>query len=317
MWFKRRPKNRRLGREYVLDVKLRSSQVRAARVRLAALALALIFGSVLGIFLAWRGGAWALDQLIYENKAFAIEELDVQTDGIISVDQLRRWAGVRPGANLLALDSARVKRDLMLVSRIQAVAIERVLPHTLRIFVTERQPIALVYVYKPGTTNGFDKVAFQLDSEGFVIVPLQGPQRAVASSQQVDQFPEIRGLSPNEIQAGRRIDLPQLRAALDFLVAFDRSPMQGLLDINTIDISTSGVLNVTTSQQSQIAFGLKNLDQQLLRWHTIVAEAQRINKAILNMDLAVTNSIPVVFQDAAGLPPTSPKPAKQLKRKHV
>ena len=48
MWFNRKPKNRRLGREYVLDVKLRSSQVRAARLRLAALALGVVFATVLG-----------------------------------------------------------------------------------------------------------------------------------------------------------------------------------------------------------------------------------------------------------------------------
>ena len=39
MWFKRKPKNRRLEREQVLDVKLRSSQVRAARSRIFALTL--------------------------------------------------------------------------------------------------------------------------------------------------------------------------------------------------------------------------------------------------------------------------------------
>ena len=38
MWFKRKPKNRRTGRKHVLDVKLRSDQVRASRVRVAALA---------------------------------------------------------------------------------------------------------------------------------------------------------------------------------------------------------------------------------------------------------------------------------------
>src|SRR6516164_9564295 len=134
MWFKRKPKNRRLGREYVLDVKLRSSQVRAARTRLAAIALAIVFATVLGVYLLWRGSEWALDRLVYDNKAFALETLDIQTDGIIAVDQLRRWARVKAGENLMRLDLARVKRDLEMVSFIQPpVSIERVLPHTLRI----------------------------------------------------------------------------------------------------------------------------------------------------------------------------------------
>ena len=46
MWFRRKLKNRRLEREQVLEVRLRSSQVRAARTRVAAIALGAVFASV-------------------------------------------------------------------------------------------------------------------------------------------------------------------------------------------------------------------------------------------------------------------------------
>ena len=136
MWFKRKPKNRRLGREQVLDVKLRSSQVRAARTRIGAIGLGAVFATVFGLYLLYRTGEWVLSRCVYENKAFAIQEIDVQTDGIISVDQLRRWAGVKPEENLLALDLARVKRDLELVPLVQSVSVERILPRTLHIRIT-------------------------------------------------------------------------------------------------------------------------------------------------------------------------------------
>jgi hypothetical protein len=32
--------------------------------------------------------------------------MDVQTDGVIAPEQLRRWTGVKLGANLIALDLA-------------------------------------------------------------------------------------------------------------------------------------------------------------------------------------------------------------------
>src|ERR1039458_8448565 len=144
MWPKRKPKNRRLGRQQVLDVKLRSSQVRAARTRFTAISLGAVFAALFGLYLVYRAGEWALNRLVYENKAFAIAEVEVQTDGVISVDQLRRWAGVKPAENLLALDLAQVKRDLELVPLVQSVSVERVLPHTLRIRIIEREPIAQV-----------------------------------------------------------------------------------------------------------------------------------------------------------------------------
>ena len=116
MWFKREQKNRRLNRGHVLDVKLRSDQVRAARTRLASIALGVTLGTVFGLYLFWRAGEWALDKFVYENPTFAIQRIEVQTDGVIAPEQLRRWSGVKPGANLIALDLASVKRNLELVS---------------------------------------------------------------------------------------------------------------------------------------------------------------------------------------------------------
>jgi len=91
MWFKRKPGNRRFGRSNVLDVKLRTKEVRAARMRLATTAVGLSLGTVIGFYLLWRTGDWALDQFVFRNDAFAIRELDVRTDGSIPVEQLRKW----------------------------------------------------------------------------------------------------------------------------------------------------------------------------------------------------------------------------------
>ncbi len=98
------------------------------------------------MYLLWRIGEVALNAFVYENADFAIQQIDVQTDGVIAPDQLRRWTGVKPGANLIALDLAAVKRNLELVSAIDSVSVERVLPRTLKIRVTERDPIAQVNV---------------------------------------------------------------------------------------------------------------------------------------------------------------------------
>src|SRR5579872_7407404 len=103
-WFKRKPRNRRFERRYVLDVKLRSSQVRAARTRFAMVAVGTTAGAALGLYVLWRIGGLALDTFVYENLSFAIQDVIVQTDGVIAPAQLRRWSGVEGGQNLLRLD---------------------------------------------------------------------------------------------------------------------------------------------------------------------------------------------------------------------
>lgn len=318
MWFHRKLKNRRIGRDFVLDVKLRSSQVRATRARMAAVALGVVFGVVLGVFLLWRGGQWALDALVYENSAFSIQSVEVQTDGVLAVDQIRRWTGVRPGNNLFGLDLARVKRDLQMVSLIQSASVERILPHTLRIRVIEREPLAQINVPRPRPTGGIDMVAFHLDAEGWVMVPLEAQQRANQAAPP-EVLPVISGMPGTEVQAGKQLALPQAQAALQLLVAFESSPMEGLTDIRRIDVSAPDVLTVTTGQGSEIVFAMANFDQQLRRWHVIHDSGQRLGKAVATLDLAVSNNIPARWLEASAVPPSNPKVAKPLRprKKHV
>jgi cell division septal protein FtsQ len=316
VFFKRKPRNRRLGREYVLDVKLRSSQVRAARVRMAAVALSVVFSTVLGTFLLWRGGEWALNRLVYENKAFAIEGIEVQTDGVLPVEQLRRWAGIKAGQNLLALDLARVKRDLELGSLVQTASIERILPHTLRIRITEREPIAQVNLPRPRAGGGPDMVGFQLDGEGFVLAPPE-PRPRAASGEAGADLPLITGLNPNEIQAGRRVESLKVQAALQLVLAFERSSMNGLVDLKRLDVSAPDVLVVTTGQGAEITFALTGLDQQLRRWQSVFDFAQRTSKAIATLDLAVTNNLPTRWLEASAVAAPLPKLLKPSRKKHV
>lgn len=317
MWFRRKKKNRRLGREFVLDVKLRSSQVRAARARMAALALAVVFAAVLGVYLLWEAGGWALDRLVYENKAFAIEEIDVQTDGVIPLDQLRRWTGVRAGENLLALDLARVIRDLELVSLVKSASAERVLPHTLRVRVIERDPLAQINLFRPRTGGGLETVTYEVDADGYVMMPLQPRPRATLASPPADPLPSLSVVNAAEVQPGRRLESPQIQAALQLLVAFDHSPMAGLADFKSIGVSNPDVLVATTGQGSEITFGLADPDQQLRRWQVIFEMGQKLSKAIATLDLAVTNNVPATWQEAGSVSLATPKRTKSLKKKHV
>jgi cell division septal protein FtsQ len=319
MWFKRKPKNRRLGREQVLDVKLRSSKVRAARTRMTAVSLGAVFATVFGLYLAYRGGEWLLNRLVYENSAFAIGEIDVQTDGIIPVDQLRRWAGVRPEVNLLALDLGRVKRDLEMVPLVRSVSVERILPHTLCIRVTEREPIAQVNVPRPRANGGIEMSVYQLDPDGWIILPLEPRDRAISPNQSDEPLPAIGGINANMLQPGRRLTAPQVQAALQFLVAFEQSPMAGLVDIKRVDVSSPEVLVVTTAQASEVTFGLADFEQQLRRWHAIFESGRKTGNAIGTLDLAVTNNVPLRWLEASAVPPATPKLSKPIrsKKKHV
>jgi cell division septal protein FtsQ len=305
MWFKREQKNRRHSRGHVLDVKLRSDQVRGARIRLATAAFALVFGTVFGLYLFWRAGEWALNKFVYENSEFAIEHIEVQTSGKIPDEQLRRWSGVRLGQNLIALNLAAVERNLELVSAIQSVSVERVLPRTLKIRVAEREPIAQVDVPRTDSRNGISCTVFQLDASGFVMQPLDPRLRVVPLSQAYGPLPVLTGLNIFQLQTGRSVQSSQAQAALKLISAFGHSPMAGLAQLQRIDVSSSQVIVVTTTQGSEITFGLDNLPQQLARWREIYDLGRQTNRTIASADLAVANNVPVHWMEMVSAPDNS------------
>ncbi len=319
-WFKRKKVNRKVGRQQVLDVKLRSSKLRAARFRNVAIWLSSFFALVLVV------GAvlWGLDRgvkvYITENKFFTIRDIEVQTDGVLSPDQLRRWTGIRPGQNLMALDLNSVRRQLELIPLVESVAIDRVPPSTLRLRIVERVPVAQINVPQPAPGGGIEINAFHVDAKGVVMLPVAPLQRASAIVPVTEVLPILDGVHPNDVQPGRRIQTPQLHAALDLIQAFERSQMAGLAEIKRIDISAPEVLIATVSPESTVTFGLKDHELQLARWREIHNTASTIGQSILTLDLAVTNNIPVTLSDAGSVSPATAKPplkTTHLRRKHV
>lgn len=298
MWFGKKKRNKRHQRRNVLDVKLRSDHVRAIRARGFAVMLGVLFGTAFTLYVLWRSGDWVLDRLVYKNRAFAIQVLDVSTDGQIAVDQLRRWSGVQPGQNLMALDLARVKSNLELVPNIHSVSLERHLPRTLRIRVTERKPVARVYL--PRMLEGDELVVqtWLLDSEGAVMMPLEARNRQKPADPAEENLPVLTGVSPIEIRLGRVVESSRVRAALRLVQAFNHSSMSAAVRLGRIDLSEPGVLVARTEGGTQVTFASGDFDAQLLRWGEIHQQSVRLNKTILTLDLAVRNNVPVRWVNA-------------------
>jgi cell division septal protein FtsQ len=318
-WLRRKPKNRRAPeREHGLDVKLRTSQTRAARMRLVGLVMTVVFSlAVVGLVL-WRGGKWAMDELIYQNDAFAIRQIEVQTDGVLRSEVIRTWARVRIGQNLMALDLMRVKHDLELQPAIQSVAVERELPHTLKLSVSEREPVAQTIVSQLHPGGVMEEAVYDFDEDGYAMKPLD-PRWRTAPPPASERLPILMGVPGAEPQAGKQVSSPQIRAALALVCEFDHSPMTGMVELERINVAEPEILQVTTSQKAEITFSLSHFDVQLRRWRLIYDQYQKWGRAIATLDLSISNNLPVHWVAAAAVPPVAPRALKpsRPKRKHV
>jgi cell division protein FtsQ len=117
---------------------LRRNQRQIQIARLLVIARNALFLIVLGI-----AGAFAYRHM-HRGSRFAVKQIEVV--GAVHTPRAEidsvTWRYV--GANLFDLDIARVQNDLRTVSWIRAVNIEKKLPDTLRINVTERRAVALL-----------------------------------------------------------------------------------------------------------------------------------------------------------------------------
>jgi cell division septal protein FtsQ len=221
------------------------------------------------------------------------------------------------GENLLALDLVRVKRDLELCSAIQSAAVERALPGTLRIRISEREPIARAHGMMPRPDGkGIMPVLYQIDATGFVIVPLERAQ--VTTPVDAADLPLLVGASQADLRAGRRAESPQVQAAIQLIREFDQSPMAGLVSLKQIDCSSSEVLSVLTGQGSEVTFSIRRLDQQMRRWRSLYDYGQRNHRAIAAVDLSVADNIPARWLESSPVPPAAkPKSTSRPKKKNA
>ncbi len=297
---------------------MRSSQRRKLRIRRAVMAVGIPVVLFVAAYVAWRGGDFLLRRFVYENPAFAIHQIDVQTDGVLSLEQIRRWAGVRLQENLLALDLSRVQRDLEAVPVVQSAGIERVLPHTLKIRIIEREAVAQILIPQPRATNLWQKAVLLISADGTIMLPLLPHQRAQAGIA-ADSLPTLFGIPGADLRPGRRVESLQAQAALKLIGSFAQSPMAGLVDISHVDVTLPHLVQVTTAQDSEISFGIHDLEAQLRRWRAVYDYGQKHGKYLAWMDLSVANNVPARWLDSGAPAPARAKPIKiqRSKKRHV
>ncbi len=313
-------RSRRSDRDKLLEVRLRSSAARGKQLRTVATTLVSAFALLAGLLLFWRGGEWVLNQMVFANDDFMIRKVEIQTDGVISAEQIRRWASIGVGENLLRIDLQEARRDLELNPLIESVSMERVPASTLRMTVAEREPIARVRWYHsdgPGQRLVSDN--FVISESGHVMVWSAFVAVSEPNSVDLESLPILEGVRDVEFRPGRRLESSQALAALRLIRRFDVSPMAGLVDLARIDVSFPRVLVVTTAQGQEVTFGIDEFDTQLRRWRVVHEAAVRGARSIAFLDLSVTNNLPVRWHETASTTPPFKRLVKpsRYKKKHV
>lgn len=321
MWPRRKGKNRRVGREAVLEVKMRSRDARRFRMRALTTAVSVVAGTATGGLLLWQGYQWMLDRFVYSNEAYAIRRLELRHEGRLRPEQIRQWANVHPGQNLLALDLDRVRYDLELNPWIAWADAEALRPDGLRLSVREREPVARVVVWRfsVGEGRAWPETNY-VDAEGFVLPPLRPEWVKPGEATDFAHLPQLVGLDGYPVIPGQVLRHRMAHAGLELIRAYEQSSLYALVDLDRVDVSGNHLLQGILRQGTEVTFATDDFERQMRYWRSIHDYGERLGRVAASLDLSITNNLPVRWRTNAvspdSLPPRPAKPKRSPPR-HV
>jgi cell division protein FtsQ len=284
--------NRRKKRpEYLLDVKVQTRGRALARLRATVTVLV-----VLGMLVLTGYGIYCLvrvttDRLVYNNPRFAIHQIVVDNDGVLTPEHVVQFAGVAVGQNLLSVDLDQVRRTLEMLPLVRGVEVRRMLPDRLFIRVEERVAVARLRV----PTRELGDAVFYIDRSGYVMKPVTLADGTVVQPQTPRPVPILTGVSLADVRIGRQVESEHIYRALELLDKLDQAVAGSMLEVEQIDLSKPRELVMTTRQHAAVKLDVEDFPQQLRRLGVILRWAQQRQKSVQMVDLTVNRGVPVTF----------------------
>lgn len=288
--------NRRIksGREKrahnLLEVSTRPNRENRLQIRRrfsAVVKVLLLLGLVGGVAFGGRG---LLNRLIWENPGYAIADIRVTTDGLLTRVQVLELLEVWEGKNIFTVDVAKMKRDLDALPQVEKAEIQRHLPDRLEIRIVERQPVAWVAA-SAEVPLGVGVDSLLVDTRGFVMRTRKVLPEHIA-------LPRIIGVVMEDVAPGQKLPTAEALAALE-LIKLSAEDLRW--QPRVVDVSKGYCLVVTDDRRAKVTLGFDNIEGQLGRLRQLLDYVEPQNRELQSVNLMLERNIPVVFA-----PPPSP-----------
>jgi hypothetical protein len=168
------------------------------------------------------------------------------------------------------------------------------LPGEIDIQVVERKPVAWITSEKEISDPFASDAAFLMDARGILMKQKKLLPEYLG-------LPLILGCSSESLEAGKAVESPEAKTALELLRLSDRSFLQTRFQIREIDVSKGYCLLVTDKNRARVTFGFNDLQTQLRRLEQFLVYCDDSKQELGTLNLLVQRNIPVTFAE----PPTA------------
>jgi cell division protein FtsQ len=239
------------------DDELAGANARGAWVKLGAafrlgIGLALVVGTSVTV-------ATSIRHYALTSPRFSIQEVNLLGGKRVAPDVARDQAGIVPGSNIFALDTAVAERKLLENPWISEARVTRDLPRSLRVEIKEREPAALAVF-----------------SDRLYLVTADGePFKELAAGDPAD-FPLITGASVEGLSRDRARELDRVREGLAVLEQYGRVTLSKTQPAQEVHLAESGDVVLTAGKEGiTFELGKDGYRRKLLMGEQVVGEMRR------------------------------------------
>ncbi len=283
---------RQRRQQHLLDVKVRSRKAVQHRNRKFLVVFSKIALVIALIAVIYVSGRVAAKRFFIDNPDYKLSTIEVQTDGTLQREQILSVADLHEGENIFRVHLARVHERLQELPQVDEVEVVRKLPAEIDIRIIERKPIAWITSEKQIADPFASDAAFLVDARGVLMKEKKLLPEYLG-------LPLILGCASESLEAGKTVQAPEAKSALELLRLSTRSFMQTRFQIREIDISKGYCLIVTDKNHSRVTFGFDNLDTQLQRLEQFLIYSDDAHRELATVNLLVQRNIPVTFAKPA------------------
>ena len=293
-----RSRNRRVSnvrqrrQQHLLDVKVRSRRATQHRVRRALRVLSRVILFAVVVAAVYVGAREAVRHLFFENPDFQLKTIELQTDGSLQREQVLNAADLNEGENIFKVNLARVHDQIQELPQVDEVQVVRKLPGEIDIRVVERKPVAWITSDKEISDPFASDAAFLVDARGVLMKQKKLLPEYLG-------LPLILGCSSESLEAGKVVESPEAKTALELLRLSARSFLQMRFQIREIDLSKGYCLLVTDKNHARVTFGFNDLEPQLQRLEQFLVYCDDTKQELGTVNLLVQRNIPVTFAESA------------------
>jgi len=293
-----RARNQRLSntrqrrQQHLLDVKVRSRRATQHRIRSA---MGVVWKAVLLVALCGAGYAGAREaarRLFFQNPDYQVKTIELQTDGTLQREQVLKAADLHESQNIFSVNLASVRDRIQQLPQADEVEVVRKLPSEIDIRIVERKPVAWITSETEITDPFASDAAYLVGARGVLMKQKKLLPEYLG-------LPLIAGCAGESLEAGKTVESPEAKTALELLRLTESSFLQTRFQIREIDISKNYCLLVTDKNRSRVMFALNDLEEQLRRLQVFLDYCDNTKQELETLNLVTQRNIPVTFTSPA------------------